>query len=230
MEDQFGTYTSRFAALEEQLQDQMAQWTSDHLAGLKNNVKTDGNQIRQRVHTDCQSTIVGLTDANRSSIDAFKVKFLCKMTEQIKEALMEEKREFHALAMDTFTIPHNHLERSSSCLTHGAVELQRRKTCNSCTQLLDNNFHTSPATMNPSPPTHGPPTSTVDTHTVSVSPLPHHHFTSQHFTTCWLHILHWTLHIGHISKHTPTFLPHSLLQNLLKLLQNLLEIPLLWFL
>jgi hypothetical protein len=167
MEDQYGTYTSRFAALEEQLQDRMAQWTSDHLAELKDDVKKYGNQIRQQVHTACQSPIVGLTDANRSSIDALKVKFLHKMAGQIKEALMEEKREFHSLVMDTFTISHNHLKRSSSYLNHVAAELRRRKTCKSGTQILDNDFHTSPATMNPSLPTHGPPTSTVDTHTVS---------------------------------------------------------------
>ncbi len=122
-------YTSRSAALEEQLQDQMEQRNSDNLAELKDDVKNDGNQIHQRLHTDCQSTIVGLTNVNRSSIDAFKFKFFRKMTEQIKEALMEEKREFHALVMDTFTIPHNHLERLSSCLTHGAVELCRSITC-----------------------------------------------------------------------------------------------------
>ena len=84
MEDQYGTYTSRFAALEEQLQDQMAQWTSDRFVELKDDVQKDRNQIRQQVHTDCQSTHVGLIDAYRSSIDEFKVKFLPKMTEQIK--------------------------------------------------------------------------------------------------------------------------------------------------
>jgi len=80
------------------------------------------------------------------------------MTDQIKEALMDEKREFHALVMDTLTTSNQHLESLSSCLRQVAAELRQRKTCKAGTQFLDDEFHTSLAT--------GTPTSTADTHTV----------------------------------------------------------------
>jgi hypothetical protein len=94
----------------------MAHWAADHLTKLTDNVKRDDNHLRQQVHSDCTSTIGDLTAANRSSIDALQVNFLREMTDQITKALINEKREFHALVMDTLTKSNHHLKRLSSCL------------------------------------------------------------------------------------------------------------------
>ena len=75
LEDQFGTYALRVTALETQLQDRMACWAADHLAQLTSDVNRDGNILRQQVHSDCYSTIAGLTTANKTSIDALQVNF-----------------------------------------------------------------------------------------------------------------------------------------------------------
>jgi hypothetical protein len=163
LEDQYGTYALRLAALDNQLQDRMARWAADHLAKLTDNVKRDGNNLCQQVHSDCTSTIADLTAANRSSINALQVNFLCKMTDQITKALINEKREFHALVMNTLTKSNHHCKRLSSCLREVAAELRRWKACESATQFLEDKFHTSPAT--------GTPTSTANTHTVPPTSL-----------------------------------------------------------
>ena len=59
--------------------------------GLRH-VTRNGHQIKQEVTIDCQSTIADLPAANKTTIDALQVKFLRKMTDQIKEVLMDEKR------------------------------------------------------------------------------------------------------------------------------------------
>jgi len=106
---QYGTYASHFAALESQLQHRMARWATDHLTKLTNKVRRDTHHLHQQAFAD-------LTAVNRSSIDALQVNFLREMTDQITEAMMNEKREFHALVMDTLTKSNHHLKRSSSCL------------------------------------------------------------------------------------------------------------------
>ena len=143
----------------------MAHWATDHLAKLTDNVKRDDNHLRQQVHSDCTSTstIGDLTAANRSSINALQVNFLREMTDQITKALINEKREFHALVMDTLTKSNHHLKRLSSCLREVTAELRRQKTCKSATQFSDDKFNTSPAT--------GTPTSTANTHTVPPTSL-----------------------------------------------------------
>ena len=97
LEDQYGTYALRFADLENQLQHRMARWAADHLAQLTDNVKRNGNHLRQQVHSDCTSTIADLTATNRSLIEALQFNFLYEMADQITEAMINEKREFHAL-------------------------------------------------------------------------------------------------------------------------------------
>ena len=57
LEDQYGTYALRLAALDNQLQDWMARWAADHLTNLMDDVKRDGNHLRQQVHSDCTSRI-----------------------------------------------------------------------------------------------------------------------------------------------------------------------------
>ena len=79
--DQYGTYVSNFAALETQLQHWMASWAVDHLTKLTNAVRKDTHHLHQQAFAD-------LTAANRSSIDAMQVIFLCKITDQITEAMM----------------------------------------------------------------------------------------------------------------------------------------------
>jgi hypothetical protein len=111
----------------------MARWAADLLPQLTDNVKRDGNHLRQQVHSDCTLTIEDLTATNRSLIEALQVNFLCKMTDQITEAMINEKREFHALVMDTLTKSNHHLKQLSSCVREVAAELRRRKTCQSAT-------------------------------------------------------------------------------------------------
>jgi len=108
------------------------------------------------VHSDCTFTIADLTATNRSLIEALQVNFLCKMTDQITEAMINEKREFHALVMNTLTKSNHHLKQLSSCVREVAAELRWRKTCQSATQCSDDKFQTSPAT--------GAPSSTAKTH------------------------------------------------------------------
>jgi hypothetical protein len=80
----------------------MASWAADHLTKLTNDVRRDTHHLHQQAVAD-------LTAVNRSSIDALQVNFLREMTDQITEAMMNEKREFHALVMDTLTKSNHHL-------------------------------------------------------------------------------------------------------------------------
>jgi hypothetical protein len=70
------------------------------------------------------------------------------MTDHIAQVLMDEKRKFNALVMDTLTRSNDtltksiqHLAQSSSCLLESsnclrevASELQKQKTCETATQ------------------------------------------------------------------------------------------------
>ena len=95
----------------------MASWATDHLTKLTNEIKRDTYLIHQHAIAD-------LVAVNKSLIDALKVTFLWEMTDQISEAMINKKREFHALVMDTLTKSNHHLERSSSCLQEVAAELR----------------------------------------------------------------------------------------------------------
>ncbi len=95
----------------------MASWATDHLTKLS-------NEIKRETHLLHQHAIADLTAVNKSLIDELQVTFLREMTNQISEAMINEKREFHALVMDTLTTSNRHLERSSSCLREVAAELR----------------------------------------------------------------------------------------------------------
>jgi flagellar biosynthesis/type III secretory pathway chaperone len=95
----------------------MASWGTDHITKLSNVIKRETQLLHQHAIAD-------LTAVKKSLIDELQVTFLREMTNQISEAMINEKREFNALVMDTLTTSNRHLERSSSCLREVAAELR----------------------------------------------------------------------------------------------------------